>query len=58
MSDKNFWKHQKSSEFVSINSSLQFMHSYIFFAETPRYLEIPLIDFCETSQSRRQAPKA
>ena len=27
------------------------------FVEIPRYLEIPLIDFCETSHNRRQTPK-
>ena len=27
------------------------------FGEIPRYLEIPPIDFCETSHNRRQAPK-
>ena len=59
MSDKFFWKHQKSIEFVSIKSSVQFMmHSYTLFVEIPRYLEITLTDVCETSHSRRQAPKA
>ena len=31
--------------------------SYTLFIEIPRYLEIPLIDFCETSRNRRQTPK-
>ena len=30
---------------------------YTLFVEIQRYLEIPGIDFCETSHSRRQAPK-
>ena len=46
---KPFRKHPKRSKFVCIKSSL--------FVEIPRYLEIPLIDFCETSHSRRQSSK-
>ena len=30
---------------------------YTLFVEIQRYLEIPRIHFCETSHSRRQAPK-
>ena len=54
---KNLRKHPKNSKFVCINSSLRFMHNSHPFVEIPRYLEIPLIDFCETSHNRRQTPK-
>ena len=40
----------------ALNPAL-FMHIYILFVEIQRYLEIPLIDFCETSHIKRQAPK-
>ena len=33
------------------------MQNVYLFVEIQRYLEIPRIDFCETSHSRRQAPK-
>ena len=42
------YESEKSSKFVCIKSSLQFMHNLDPFLEIPRYLEIPLIDFCET----------
>ena len=50
MSDKAFPKHPKSSKFVGINSSLQYIHNLCLFLEIPRYLkEIDFhIDFCET----------
>ena len=41
---KTFRKHLRSSKFAWIKSS-------------PRYLEIPVLDFGATSYSRRQAPK-
>ena len=33
------------------------MHNLYLLVETARYLEIPLIDFCETSHNGKQAPK-
>ena len=33
------------------------LYPYTLFVESPRYLEVPFIDFCETSQNRRQEPK-
>ena len=54
---KPFQKYPKSSKFVCVKSSLQFMHNLYPFLEIPGYLEIPLTDFCETSHKGRQAPK-
>ena len=53
---KAFRKHSKSSRSIL---STAFSSSIIctLFVEIPRYLEIPLTDFFETSQNRRQAPK-
>ena len=50
-------KRPKSSKFVYIKSSHQFMHNLYLFVEIQRYLEISVIDFCETLHTRRQAPK-
>ena len=33
------------------------MHNLYIFVEIPRYLEIPLIDFCETHTTRDKHPK-
>ena len=57
MSDKRFGMHLKIGKFVCIKSSLQCMHHLYFFIEIPRFLEIPLIDFCETLRSRRHLTK-
>ena len=58
---KTFRKPPKGGKFVCIRSCLQFMYKaciiYTLLVEIPRYLEIPRIDFCETSHNRRQAPK-
>ena len=54
---KTFRKHAKSSKFVCIKSDPQFMYNLCLFVEIQRYLEIPAIDFCETSHYKRQAPK-
>ena len=42
MSDKNVRKHPKSSRFVCIKSSFQFIHNLYLLIEIPRCLEIPL----------------
>ena len=57
MDEKTFRKHPKSSTFVCIKFSLQFVHNLCPFVEIARHLEIPLIDSCETSHNRRQAPE-
>ena len=54
MSGKNYL----SNKFFCILSPVFSSHiNYTLFVEIPRYLEVPLIDFCKTSHSRRQAPK-
>ena len=56
---KPFQKHPKSSKFIVINSSLQFMHNLYPFLEIRRYLEeIDFhIDFCETSHNGKKIQK-
>ena len=44
-------------KFVCIKSSLQIMHNLYLLVEIQSYLKILLIEFCETSHNRRQAPK-
>ena len=55
---KTFRKHPKSTNFLSALSPV-FISCIIYalFVEIPSYIEIPLIDFCETLHNRRQAPK-
>ena len=52
---KPFGKQQKSSKFFCIKSCI----IYTLFLESPRYLKILVIDFCETLHNRiqLQAPK-
>ena len=57
MGEKTFGKHPKSSTFVCIKSSLQFMHNLYPFCRNSKISRIPLIDSCETSHNRRQVPK-
>ena len=54
---KTILETSKSSKFVCIKSSLQFMHNSYPIVEIPRYLVIiSLVDVCETSHSRSQKP--
>ena len=46
-----------SDKFVCIKSSLQIMHNLYLLVEIQSYLKILLIEFCETSHNKRQAPK-
>ena len=52
-----FQKHLKSSKFVWVSPVFSSCKMYTLFVEIQRYLEIPRIHFCETSHSKRQAPK-
>ena len=58
MSDKNFFVSiQKVANLFVSSPAFRSCVIYTLFEEIARYLEIPLIDFCETSHNRRQAPK-
>ena len=52
-----FRKYPKGSKFVCNKSSLRCMHNLYPFYWNPRYLETPLIDYCETSHSRKHLSK-
>ena len=54
---KTFQKHPKVANLSALSPAFSSCKMYTLFVEIQRYLEIPRIDFCETSHSRRQAPK-
>ena len=58
MSDKNFFVSIQKVANLSVSSpAFRSCVIYTLLVEIARYLEIPLIDFCETSHNGRQAPK-
>ena len=58
MSDKNFFVSIQKVANLSVSSpAFRSCVIYTVLVEIARYLEIPLIDFCETSHNRKQAPK-
>ena len=48
---------EKLAKLSAISPAVSSCMSYTLFVEIPRHLEIPPIDFYETSLNRRQAPK-
>ena len=54
---KTFRKHPKVAKLAASSSAFSSCIIYTLFVEIQRYLEIPLIDFCETVHNRGQAPK-
>ena len=48
MSDKNFRKHPKEANLSVLSPDFSSCIIYALFVEIPRYLEVPVIDFCET----------
>ena len=58
MSDKNFFVSTQKVANLSVSSpAFRSCVIYTLLVEIARYLEIPLIDFCETSHNSKQTPK-